>query len=637
MKLLRRQINPVKRIQENPRIEVRELAEMLNVSIQTVKTDLQLMADVMKDYDVVVEILSGGELRVWGRENINYMLNAFQMMQEFSPAKQVTLLLTFHENFVVLQDIADILFISKSLAEKVTSVLLKKYPDELDSVRRHGIRNISSQLERRGRFSEIVKPYVSGLNFVEEIKSFHMNHFPILDFIERAEVERAASAINFLRSIEEFSFADEASTQLFLQLIFAESCHRRWENVHVGNWAADIIQDLPEGNHYRATAEKICELVGLDDAEECDYFSYLFLMLRKQKISDNTKFVGAMREVILEVFEKILGRFAIDFRNDTELFNGLAVHIYSTVIRRDKFTSGPIEEEIAGIRNQYPFGFEMATVAAEVILKRFSYRVSPGEMMYLALHFQAGIERRKNFGKKIRVLVVCHYGLAAASLIAARIERTFPAVEIIDNVSMQNFLRMSQVKADLILSTENISTQEKIPVIYVTPLLPDSDLKQIGRFIETKSINNSLILFVQNALILEMNSAQSKSEIFKFAADKLLEKNFVTEEFFQSVMMREEISATDIDDIAIPHGNPDFVLKTQLVIVRLKNSVRRVHSNVKLVFLFAVSREQFEKNFAVFSSFYKRLGRVNVRLKIRKSEADDNHAFKKNLAHLLSD
>lgn len=176
MKLLRRQINLVKCIQENPQTDLKELAEILDVTPQTVKTDLQNMASLMADYKVVVEIVSGNSLRVWGSENINYMLNAFQMMQEFSPAKQVMLLLTFHEDFVVLQDIADTLFISKSLAEKVTSVLLKKYPDELISMRRHGIRNISSQLERRNRFSEIVMPYISGLNFVAEIKSFNSNY-----------------------------------------------------------------------------------------------------------------------------------------------------------------------------------------------------------------------------------------------------------------------------------------------------------------------------------------------------------------------------------------------------------------------------------------------------------------------------
>ena len=104
-----------------------------------------------------------------------------------------------------------------------------------------------------------------------------------------------------------------------------------------------------------------------------------------------------------------------------------------------------------------------------------------------------------NREKKIRVLVVCHYGLAAASLIATRLEHIFRAVEVTDTISMQHFLQLTEIHADLVVSTERI-VKQTIPVIYVTPLLEQNELQPLRRFIELHCINNLLVLAVRKAI-----------------------------------------------------------------------------------------------------------------------------------------
>jgi len=148
MKLIMRQINLIRYIQKNPQSSIKQLSEIMSVSTQTIKSDLQSMSNLMKDYDVEIEILPGNLIRIWGQENINYMLKAFQTMQEFSLEKQMMLLLVFRDDFIILQDIADMLYVSKSLVEKVMSMLLKKYPEELDSVRRHGSQYLRINLKK---------------------------------------------------------------------------------------------------------------------------------------------------------------------------------------------------------------------------------------------------------------------------------------------------------------------------------------------------------------------------------------------------------------------------------------------------------------------------------------------------------
>ncbi len=635
MNLIRRQINILKHIHENPAISIKELGEILDISMQTIKTDLKNMEKLMAEYDVRIEILPGNNLRVWGQENMNYMLSAFQTMQEFSYEKQIMLLLVLDNDFVVMQDIADRLFASKSLIEKIMSLLLKKYPDELESARRHGIRNISSQLERRNRFSEIISPYFRGLDFQREMKSFNDNHFPIFDYVSQEEIQAAMGAVEEMKH-SSFVFTDESLVFIFLQLIFAKSCYRRWHKVPMGNLMEDMLAGLPNHAGYQDAAEILCQVAGLKQPEEISYFTYLVYMLRKHVVSDISSFEEAMAPVVKEIMDTIYQRLAIDFSGDQELLRGLMVHLNTTIVRRDFLNSHLADRGGMEIKQQYPIGFEMSVIAAEIIEDHYSYALTDEEMMYMTLHFQAGIERMKAVGKRIRVLVVCHYGLAAASLIAARVEGAFANIDIVGNISMQRFRSLDKVEADLILSTENMEAAGEVPVIYVTPMLPDRELRAVRQFIETRCVSNLLLLYILNARVLDIVGADSKEDVLKLAVGELEKHSFVTEDYLETVLEREQVSPTDLNDIAVPHGNPEFVQETQLVIVRLTKPVFWSYSEVKYVFLFAVSKAQFEKNFVLFSNFYKRLTRSQVQNELRKSNGCNDEDFKRNLASIAT-
>ena len=49
MKLIMRQINLIRYIQKNPQSSIKQLSEIMSVSTQTIKSDLQSMSNLMKD------------------------------------------------------------------------------------------------------------------------------------------------------------------------------------------------------------------------------------------------------------------------------------------------------------------------------------------------------------------------------------------------------------------------------------------------------------------------------------------------------------------------------------------------------------------------------------------------------------
>lgn len=631
---MRRQILLIRNIYENQQCGLKELSKQLNVSPQTVKNDLAQLSETMAEYHVQVKLLPGNQLSLFGHENVTYMLKEFQSMQDFSLEKQAYLLLLLQEKFMVLQDIADALFVSKSLIEKVMSVMLKKHVDDLESVRHHGIRIISVQLERRNAFAELIMPYLKGEDFVQEIEEFHANHFPLLDYIDRADVQAAVAAIRAIRASSAFSFTDESITMLFLQSIYIAYCHHHWQHIPATSLVGSLMADVRDAGIYASTSARLCEILNIPEAE-ANYFSYLFLMLRKQSMTDTEFYLHEMHDTLQKIMDRIQARIAIDLHQDETLWRGLAIHIYTTVIRRDKLKTSFLEQEGEGIRQEYPIGLEMAVIAAQIIQEDLSYTVSREELVYLTLHFQAALERMTTGGQSLRIIVVCHYGMAAASLIAARLERIRAGIKVVDTMSMQAFMDLTAPEADLIVSTESIKHRKGMPpIIYVSPMLPDRELKEIRQFAELHCVSNIMMIYIMQAVIID-SEAKTKDDVLSEAAAYLTEHGCATPAYLTSLREREQMSSTDLDIIAVPHGNPDEVKKTQLLILRLKHPVDWGVSSVRYVFLFAVQREDFRDRFALITQFYKRLSRPALRAELADCETMDDNAFRLAFMHIM--
>lgn len=366
LKLIRRQIAAIQCIYEHPQWGLKDVSAHLGVAAQTVKSDVLQIAPLMEKHHVRIDWLPGGQMRLLGQENMNYMLKAFRTMQEFSLEKQALLLLLLQEDFIVLQDMADTLFVSKSLMEKVMGAALKKYEEELESVRHHGIRVVTTQMERRNHFVEIIMPYVHGVDFAKEIHAFHTNHFPLLNYINKQDVDRAIESVRVIRSAEHFSFTDESITQLFLQMLYIQYVHRAWAFVPPDTFTAGIVEGTAEEQQYLAVAQEVCTCLAVPQ-EEVRYFGYLFLILRKQAMSDTDYYLAAMHDTMMEILDVIRERMAVDFRGDDVLLRGLSVHIYTTVVRKNHLRTAFWENDGQGIRQSYPIGLEMAIVVDRAV------------------------------------------------------------------------------------------------------------------------------------------------------------------------------------------------------------------------------------------------------------------------------
>ena len=98
-----------------------------------------------------------------------------------------------------------------------------------------------------------------------------------------------------------------------------------------------------------------------------------------------------------------------------------------------------------------------------------------------------------------------------------------------------------------------------------------------------------------------ISNASSKEELFKEIYNKLLEKNYVNENFYEMIVERENNYPTGMDmsvvdnnlsNIAIPHTEPSTVNVTKVIPIKLKKEIEfnnmidpSVKLNVKFIFM----------------------------------------------------
>ncbi|WP_159033344.1 BglG family transcription antiterminator [Ethanoligenens harbinense] len=590
-------------LNSSPNTTVKYISEFLKVSPQTVKTELLNLKPLFSHYNILIDLEKNNQIQINEPARLPRLMNSAGVLLQFPLKKRILLMLVLNTGFLTLQDIADELYVSKSLVEKQMKDLLKTYSSEVKSLRHYGFRYIASQFKRREIFVMLVSPYVQGLDFEESLENFNNIHFPIMRYFTHGDIEKALKIVAYIQQLKNLLFTDKAIGQMFLYQLIVTRNRRLSENTQIGDDFVPIMRQLPYFSQYMSLSEETDRAMQLAlPKNEKYYLCYLLINLKKQHVLNSQEIVNDMRPFILDSFAQIKNHLSLDFSGNEKLLEGLALHIHTTLSANDNHYAGNNYgwDEMKG---EYPLGFEAATVMAQMILSKYGKCVTDNELIYLTIHFQNAIEQMYMGYEKIRAVVICHYGVAAANLIRAKVEKLYPEIDVTNLFSLQEFNQAGKIDCDLIITTEKLEANG-IKVIYVSPALKQSELKQFQEFIEDKKSKDFLKQIIREAIVLDLSEVATKYEIISKMAERLEKEQIVTSQYKQSVLEREEISSTDYQAIATPHGNPHYVMKTKLCIARLTKEVEWGDAKVKYAFMLACSTDLLKSSQSTFSLFY---------------------------------
>lgn len=370
------------------------------------------------------------------------------------------------------------------------------------------------------------------------------------------------------------------------------------------------------------------------NAETSKLFSFFISYhFNKFELGVERIFIKSYINRLINLMEENVG---VKFSEDKLLKENLYSHFSRTYLRLTKniYLNNPL---VNNIKKLYPFIFSVLFEVIETLHKESNITLSEDEIAFLTIHFQSSIERNEE--EQFRVVIACYYGLGVSNLLDAKISKLNKQINVIDIIKLEEVNGYDFSNTDLLVTTNEIDKSKimnDINVLIVTPLFSKEDENKFKYYMNEKrnpiSINNKL----DNINIIvetDKGNYNNTLSIFKRVNEILKNNKAIENEYIDSVLEREKFSSTYIgNDIAIPHGNPEKVLKSHIIIFKSKKDIKWKQYNVNLVFFLAISK----KDLAVAKSFIQSIAQLSE-IEVKRMINLSDKQIKDNLINLIKE
>ncbi|MDQ0112161.1 BglG family transcription antiterminator [Paenibacillus harenae] len=169
---------------------------------------------------------------------------------------------------------------------------------------------------------------------------------------------------------------------------------------------------------------------------------------------------------------------------DRSLAEGLIQHIKKAFqrIRDGVAIRNPM---LAPIKKDYAQLFAAIRQGVDEVIP--SIVVPDEEIGYIVMHFGASLERLKQFPRKIRAVLVCTSGIGSSKLLAVRITKKLPQIELIGHYSWYEAARLPSNQYDLIISTVDLPLDSG-RYIKLSPLHTQEETDKLRSYIESTTL-----------------------------------------------------------------------------------------------------------------------------------------------------
>lgn len=618
------------KIASDGKCTIKDIKNYIGVSERTIYSDLQEIEKFVEKYNV--KLIRKPRIGIWieGKNNeiseilTDIIKENIQPDELYKDRKSHILFELFNTSkYITINDLADRIFVSRGIVEnelieirsflEKNNLILEKKPSK-------GVRVVGDEKCIRLAIVELFSNNKNNLivEYGDENNADIINNNlsnDVKDIFISIDIKAVIDIVDELVKLNELYFTDTSYNSLVINLIVAI------ERIKLGNFISfdlNIINKLKSESEYKL-ANRVSELInskfkiGLFEEEIC-YITVLLLSLRVQKkiIDLNEKNIDKSFNEFIELCDNGIKEASkvvnINFENDTYLKEELYIHIKAMI---NRLTYGINVENYftTKIKTEYCTAFEAALVFKKLINKEYRLDLSVDEIAYIALHFQVSIEKIRSEIKRTRIAIVCSIGVGNAHLIAMKINRLIPELEIVNTLSVIDLIDR-KLDVDFILSTVPIF-KSTIPVVEIKPFIAAEDIVKIRE--ATYKVNNSIRLnekknffksLISKSWIFPNLKGLNQKEILKKITEKLEKDNMVNEGYLQSLLLREELESTAFLQVAIPHANPDYVKKSIISICTLEEKIQWGDQYVDIIFLLTLSKNDYSKLQKIFEYFY---------------------------------
>ncbi|MCM3072955.1 BglG family transcription antiterminator [Staphylococcus equorum] len=408
----------------------------------------------------------------------------------------------------------------------------------------------------------------------------------ILNEIPEAHIQMIFQIIKNNLSDYQIQTSDIRIRQLLIHLIIIF----KRNNDNDASWVVDEESQIIAQHCIDEINRKLA--YGLSDETAKLFSFFISYYFNKYDLGLEKVFVKSYIDRMIYQMEKSVG---VNFTKDKALRDNVYSHFSRTYLRiaKNVYINNPLTEDI---KKHYPFVFNTLYETVNHLSKDAKINLVEDEIAFLALHFQSSIDRNEK--NRFNIVITCYYGLGISSLLEAKIANLDDRIHVIDTLKLENVSQYDFSGVDALITThfiDKLQVPDTLQVMEVSPLYSNEDANKIQSFIRHKQnpvLNQDELAAIQFDVHSDKQELTEASYVFEQAQIIFGDNHSVSEKYIQSALEREKFSSTFIGNgISIPHGDPEKVLKSHVVIFKNMQGFGWKQNRAKLVFFLAIAEQ----------------------------------------------
>ena len=197
------------------------------------------------------------------------------------------------------------------------------------------------------------------------------------------------------------------------------------------------------------------------------------------------------------------------------------------------------------VMERYNFLYKATEKSLKSLEEFLGKKIDANEIAYLTVYLRMAVENyRKNEKRETdkNIVVVCKYGYGTSQLIKGRLDYIYK-VKDIKVLPYEEYLSYNLDNIQLIISSLNLEKSDRnIPIIKVSPLLDDNDIKKLDFYLERKIPRKIEVKKIME-IINKYTSVENNPEMLKELAEYCNDISYENSSAVMELLPKDEFEA----------------------------------------------------------------------------------------------
>lgn len=571
-----------------------EIASNVHLSDKTVRSRLKLLSDELplhganlqarpgKGYRLIIN--NANEFQSWLEDGGDHLPTTY-----IGRVNYILAYLLNNTDYIKLDDLSQMLYVSRNTITadlKQVECILEMHHLKIERRPNYGIRIEGSEFNRRICIANCL--YKNNMNYT-------------ISSVQKKEGRIVAEIAGMIAKKYRMKMSENSFESVIVHVVIANERIRKNQAL---NYSHDVRNEMIQivGDKAIEAAEEMSQEIKqrLDVIYNTDEKLYLALHLcgkvsldHQGPYGNNLVISSHIDELVLRMLCAVYEGLSIDFRDNLELRMSLNQHMVPLDIRLryDIPMKNPILEQV---KQEYAFPYTIAVCACSVLAEQYKKSIPEDEIGYIAVLFALAMNKKDKPVRKYNIVIVCASGRGTSQLFMVKYKQAFGnyinKIQECSVFDLEDFDFNGQA-IDFVFSTIPLTMSLPVPVYEVSLLLNENEINTYQKIFENGD-DSFIYHYFNYRLFFPTIKADTKVDALKQICELTSKVVAVPDDFYESVMKREEMGQTDFGNlVAIPHAYRILGTHKFVTAAILDQPVWWGHHDVQVIFLISLTED----------------------------------------------